>query len=133
MTSQVIAIGLIWSDDKRILVGRRSDDQVLGGFDELPGGKCEPGESIEHAVVRECKEETSLNVSVIAHRLTCRHTYPHGELELHFFDCRWDGESNDEHPSPQFQWWTVHEVLGGNFPPANRELLQSLADRPHPV
>ena len=62
-----IAVGLIWHEG-RLVVGRRSAEQTLGGYDEFPGGKCEPGEEPSSAVIRECFEETGLRVTLIGPR-----------------------------------------------------------------
>ncbi len=62
-----IAVGLVWHQGK-LVVGRRSVEQTLGGYDEFPGGKCEPGEELSSTVVRECEEETGLRVKLISLR-----------------------------------------------------------------
>ena len=50
----------------RILLARRTDGRDLAGLWEFPGGKCEPGESPEQALVRELQEELGINVQVAA-------------------------------------------------------------------
>ena len=131
MSRQLIVIGLIWNNQCRLVVGKRAEGSVLAGYDEFPGGKCSENESLESAVIRECLEETGLAVQIRSHRLVSQHTYSHGQLDLHFFDC----QAADER-SPllrPFDWWTIEEVLAGNFPPANEAILQSLRKSPHPI
>src|SRR4051794_17849160 len=70
----------------RFLVRRRPAGTPLAGCWEFPGGKCEPGESPESAARRECLEETGLEVRIGPLRETICHTYPHGRVELWFFD-----------------------------------------------
>ena len=131
MSRQQIAIGLIWNSVGQLAIGRRAEGTVLAGYDELPGGKCQEGESPEEAVIRECLEETGQAVRVMSLRLTTLHDYAHGQLELHFYDC----QVTDKLAPLQtpFRWWSVAEVLAGHFPPANKDLLNSLRTTPHPI
>ena len=127
-----IAIGLIWSDG-RLVVGRRPKESVLAGYDELPGGKCEPDESPEQAVVRECFEETGFGVSVLGPRLEIEYTYPHGQVHLHFFDCRLRQGSGTPAPKEPFRWTSVEEIFRLRMPEANATLLDSLRKTPGPL
>lgn len=58
-----ISTGVAVVKDGQILLIRRSVDDFLGGYYELPGGGVDAGETIEHAAMREMKEETGLEVS----------------------------------------------------------------------
>lgn len=69
------------------LVGRRPDGVPLAGFWEFPGGKVEPLESAEAAAVRECREETGLDVHVVGEFPPVDFAYSHGTLRLRFFAC----------------------------------------------
>ena len=88
VSDQIVTIGvaLVWRGD-RLLVGIRPEGAPLAGYHEFPGGKAAPGESPADAAVRECLEETGVAVRILAERLRRRHDYPHGSLDLHFFDC----------------------------------------------
>ncbi len=124
-----IAVGLIWHEG-RLVVGRRSAEQTLGGYDEFPGGKCEPGEEPSSAVIRECFEETGLRVTLIGPRDASTYELEKTILELSFFDLKlMPGATN---PSPPFAWWSVEETLAGNFPPANAGVLESIRKTPGP-
>ena len=69
------------------LIGIRRHDTVLAGYDEFPGGKCYPNESPRDCAVRECKEETGIDVVPVRALLKCQHTYDHGAVDLHFWLC----------------------------------------------
>ncbi|MDP6469251.1 MAG: NUDIX domain-containing protein, partial [Pirellulaceae bacterium] len=59
----LIAIAVV-EHNGRFLVGMRPVETVLAGFSEFPGGKVEPNEVPAQAAVRECLEETGLEVEV---------------------------------------------------------------------
>jgi 8-oxo-dGTP diphosphatase len=124
----VVGIGLVWNGDK-LAVGVRPADSPMPGFSEFPGGKCDPGELPMQAVVRECLEEMGVPIQVLGPRLQTKHHYPHGLVELHFFDCRAIGEAELK---PPFEWKTVMELGALTFPEANAELLKDLAEHPKP-
>lgn len=122
-----VAIGLVWRGAS-LLVGRRDAAAILGGHAEFPGGKCESGESFADACVRECREETGIEVELVARRLAVEHDYPYGKLELEFFDCL--PRTAAVVPRPPFEWIELARVLTLRFPPANQALLESLARDP---
>jgi len=57
-----VAIAVVFRDGLVLICRRRDDDEVLGGYWELPGGKLEPNETIERCVVREVGEEVGVEV-----------------------------------------------------------------------
>jgi mutator protein MutT len=125
-----IAVGLVWQHG-RLVVGHRSIDQTYAGLAEFPGGKCEPGEEPEAAVIREVAEETGLATRLIALRQKVDFETESVILQLHFFDL----EPPFEHSEPllPFEWWSVERVLAGSFPPANQPVLDSIRRRPGPI
>lgn len=125
-----IAVGLVWHQGK-LVVGRRSVEQTLGGYDEFPGGKCEPGEELSSTVVRECEEETGLRVKLISLRDAATYELEKTTLQLSFFDL--ELLPGPLEPSPPFAWWSVEETLTGNFPPANAGVLESIRRMPGPL
>ena len=125
----VVGIGLIWSGDK-LIVGVRQPGSALAGRSEFPGGKCHPDESPDNATIRECLEETGLAVELIGLRMRTLHSYAHGHIDLHFFDCR---PSFDAPLTPPFEWRSVRELPSLHFPDGNAELLADLANRPFPI
>ncbi|MFK7817709.1 MAG: (deoxy)nucleoside triphosphate pyrophosphohydrolase [Planctomycetaceae bacterium] len=120
-----IGIAIVKRNDQ-FLIGIREKNNVLGGLSEFPGGKCEPEEEPSDCARRECWEETGLRVRIDEPLTVCRHDYPHGALELHFFLC---SPAADEVPVPKgsFVWVDRTELLNLNFPEANAAVVQLLA------
>src|SRR3546814_12987205 len=66
----------------RILLARRTAGRDLAGLWEFPGGKREPGETPEHALVRELREELGIEVKIGAPLIAVAQQYPHTRLCL---------------------------------------------------
>ena len=113
-----------WQD--HFLVGTRQSDQVLAGFAEFPGGKCEPDESAEAGAIRECLEETAIEIRVRKLLQTGQHTYPHGRLELNFFLCEPTNQPTE--PTNPFRWIPRDELSSLPFPDANAGVIQMLGE-----
>ncbi|WP_221347641.1 (deoxy)nucleoside triphosphate pyrophosphohydrolase [Streptomyces beigongshangae] len=65
MSERIVVVGAAVLDDGRLLAARRSAPAELAGRWELPGGKVEPGESSERALVRELREELGVRAEVV--------------------------------------------------------------------
>ncbi|MFS8198551.1 (deoxy)nucleoside triphosphate pyrophosphohydrolase [Streptomyces sp. CWNU-52B] len=65
MTEQIVVVGAAVLSDGRLLAARRSAPAELAGRWELPGGKVEPGESSEQALVRELREELGVEAEPV--------------------------------------------------------------------
>jgi mutator protein MutT len=112
---------------RRVLVGVRAAQQVLGGLHEFPGGKCHPQESPAECALRECCEETGLRVDVAELLSHVTHDYSHGRVELFFYLCL----PVEDSPLPQngFRWVPICELATLNFPEGNRDVVAKLLIR----
>src|SRR5437762_4675350 len=81
------AIAIVVRDGK-ILVCQRKADDVLGGYWEFPGGKCEDGETLEECLTRELREEIGITVTSPEPLAPIDHAYDHGQVRLHPFICQ---------------------------------------------
>jgi mutator protein MutT len=99
----------------------------MPGLWEFPGGKCEPGETPADATLRECLEETGLPILLGPLRRSLVHQYPHGLVELHYFDATPIDPLAEPSPDSGFLWTPARLLPTLTFPPANAPLLLELA------
>ena len=123
----LIAIAVV-EQQGRFLVGVRPDGVPLAGFYEFPGGKVEPNEPPAQAAVRECREETGLEVEVVDAFPEHVQRYQHGDVRLLFFQCRLTGDAAQ--PLPPFRWVARRDLKTLRFPAGNDGLLELLRDEP---
>jgi len=123
----LIAIAVV-EHNGRFLVGMRPPETVLAGLSEFPGGKVEPGELPAQAAVRECLEETGLEVEVGDAFPEHVYQYHHDQVRLFFFHCRL--KQPDEQPKAPFRWVECAELSSLRFPAGNNSLLALLQDAP---
>lgn len=112
--------------DGLCLVGTRSTGVPLAGRLEFPGGKCRPGESSQDAAVRECLEETGLEVTARELLSEVTHRYEHGMIQLDFWLCHPAEHAIDQATKADFGWMPLGELDANRFPEANAELIARL-------
>lgn len=119
---------MIWQD--RCLVGVRSANGPLGGYAEFPGGKCNADERPRATAERECLEETGVTVQAAEELAVITHKYPHGTVELHFWQCRPVTDNTElllSQPLSRGFSWVRREMLTRlAFPPANATVITKL-------
>jgi len=126
----IVVVAAIVIVDDRVLLTRRSADTHLPNLWEFPGGKVEPGESMQAALVRELREEIGVEAEVFDEYFTATHRYPEKSIELHFFNCAIVEGSPRAIEVADVQWCSLSDLLSWEFPEADRELIKRLA-RPH--
>jgi 8-oxo-dGTP diphosphatase len=123
---QRVAVAVI-EQDGRYVVGTRRPGELLAGRAEFPGGKCLPTENGSACAVRECREETGLDVTALRLLYACRHPYAHGTLDLEFWLCRPASPETSRTVGGGFQWLPLQALKSLHFPEANRPVLSLLA------
>ncbi|MFW5802390.1 MAG: A/G-specific adenine glycosylase [Verrucomicrobiota bacterium] len=119
-----IAVAVIEDGQGRILIQQRPAEGMLGGLWEFPGGKQEPGESLEQTAIRETREETGLDIAVDAPLATVNHAYSHFRITLTAFRAHVAGGILN---SPLNARWTPRcELRNYPFPKANITILNAL-------
>jgi 8-oxo-dGTP diphosphatase len=88
-----VAVGVLIDAAGRFLLTSRPPGKVYAGYWEFPGGKLEPGETVEAALRRELHEELGITIGVAEPWQTELMDYPHARVRLHFCKVReWRGE-----------------------------------------
>jgi 8-oxo-dGTP diphosphatase len=123
-TPTPIAIAVV-EHEGRFLIGQRPPGVPLAGLWEFPGGKIEIGETPEQAAVRECLEETGVQVESLFRYPEQTQDYSHGSVHLIFVACRPTAAASDM-PRMPFQWVPQSDLRRYEFPLGNRGLLHLL-------
>lgn len=116
-----VGAAITWRDEQTFLVAQRKQKGLLGGMWEFPGGKQEPGESMEACIQRELQEELGIDVMVGEHFLQVRHTYSHFHLRMQVHHCSWQGDMPQVLDCADFRWVTLKEC--GELPFGKADLL----------
>src|SRR3546814_578594 len=115
----------------RVLLARRTEGRDLAGLWEFPGGKREPGETPEHALVRELREELGIEVKVGAPLIAVAQQYPHKRLRLDVRRVtRWRGTPRG-HEGQALAWVPPDKPPGYAMPPADRDRKSTRLNSSH--
>lgn len=123
-----IGVAVIWNEQGQILIDRRRPDGLLGGLWEFPGGKIEPGESIEDCIKREIQEEIGIEIEVGDRLMTIDHAYTHYRVTLNVHHCRYISGEPQPIECDEVRWVTVNELDQFPFPKANVQIIAALGD-----
>ncbi len=124
-----ITAALITSQGK-LLVAQRPPGKKFGLLWEFPGGKVEPGEALEESIVREIREELSLEIQVQSLFKTISLREPGSQAHLHAYWCTIRGGSMILLEHVAIRWATKPELLGLEFTKVDRLLMPYLEKLP---
>ena len=123
MTEVVAA--LIW-DENRFLACQRPAHKARGLLWEFVGGKLEPGETREQALIRECREELDITVVPRDIFMEVTHEYPDLTVHLTLFNADLPHGEPKALEHNDLRWITVEEIDQLAFCPADEEILERL-------
>ena len=130
METVLVSAAALIDKDNRVLIAQRPDGKSMAGLWEFPGGKVEAGERPEEALIRELREELSIDVTeaCLAPFVFASHAYDDFHLLMPLYVCRkWDGQ-----PAPKegqaLKWVFARELKNYPMPPADLPLIAHLRD-----
>ncbi len=122
---QEVVAALIW-DGPRFLICQRPPNKARGLLWEFVGGKVEPGETRQAALVRECREELDILVRVDALFMELVHDYPDVTVHLMLFHAAIEEGRPKMLEHHDIRWITVDVIDNYPFCPADTQILQRL-------
>ena len=125
----VVAVALVDSDG-RVLIAQRPKGKQLAGLWEFPGGKLEPGERPEEALIRELREELGIEVKApcLAPLTFASHAYDDFHLLMPLYICRrWEGFVSSRE-GQALKWVKPAKLRDFPMPPADEPLIPHLQD-----
>lgn len=125
----VVACALV-DTDRRVLIAQRPEGKHMAGMWEFPGGKVDPGETPEAALIRELREELDVETkqACLAPLSFASHSYEHMHLLMPLYVCRrWQGTPRArEHKA--LKWVRPQALRDYPMPPADEPLIAALCD-----
>jgi 8-oxo-dGTP diphosphatase len=126
----LVAACALVDPDGRVLLAKRPPGKPLAGLWEFPGGKIEPGETPEVALIRELEEELGIRIAgkCLAPLSFASHSYPDFHLLMPLYVCRrWDGEI-EARQGQELSWVRAQRLADYAMPPADEPLKAVLRD-----
>jgi len=125
-TIEVVA-ALIWDGD-RFMACQRPPHKARGLLWEFVGGKVEPGETKEAALIRECREELDVTLKVGTVFMEVLHEYPDIIVNLTLFNASIAEGTPKKLEHNDIKWITVEEIPNYDFCPADKEILGRICE-----
>ena len=126
MITEVVA-ALIWDGDK-FMICQRPSNKARALLWEFVGGKVEQGETKEQALIRECKEELNVLLSVGDVFIDVIHEYPDITVHLTLFNATLAEGEPQKLEHNDIQWITAREIPNYEFCPADEEILRKIKE-----
>ena len=125
MTEVVAA--LIWDKDK-FMICQRPTHKARALLWEFVGGKVEPGETKEQALIRECQEELAVTLAVGNIFMDVVHEYPDITVHLTLFNATISDGVPQKLEHNDIKWIKPNEIHNYNFCPADEEILKKIIE-----
>lgn len=122
-----VVAALIWDNDK-FMICQRPENKARGLLWEFVGGKVEPNETKEHALIRECQEELDITLEVGKVFLDVVHEYPDITVHLTLFNAVISEGEPKLLEHNDLRWITPKEIPQYDFCPADEEILERIIE-----
>ncbi len=121
-----VVAAVICNEDNKILIAQRNLKKSQGGLWEFPGGKIELGETREHAIIREIKEEMNIEIEVEKYLAEKVFEYPEKTINLIALKCKIINGKITLNEHEDAKWINKNELTNYNFAPADRFIIKKL-------
>ncbi len=125
-----VVAALIW-DNKKFMICQRPAGKARGLLWEFVGGKVEPGETKEQALIRECQEELAITLSVGNVFMDVVHKYPDITVHLTLFHATIAEGVPQKLEHNDIRWITPEQIPNYAFCPADEEILKKIIEVYH--
>ncbi len=122
-----VVAALIWDGD-RFLACQRPANKARALLWEFVGGKVEPGETKEQALIRECREELDITLAVEDVYMDVIHQYPDIQVHLTLFNAKIAEGMPKKLEHNDIRWVLPSEIPQYAFCPADKEILEKLME-----
>ena len=126
-----VVAALIWDNKQRFLICQRPAHKQRGLLWEFVGGKVEAGESQPEALIRECKEELAIEISVEQEFMSLTHNYPDIEIRLTIFNATIRSGVPQLLEHHAIKWINPVEIDQFDFCPADQAILEEIKKHYH--
>lgn len=120
-----VVAALMWDKDK-FMICQRPANKARGLLWEFVGGKVEVGETMQQALIRECREELAVTLSVGDVFMDVVHDYPDLTVHLTLFHATISVGTPQKLEHNDIRWITIDEISNYDFCPADKEILENL-------
>ena len=124
-----IGVAVIANQQGKILIDRRKNEGEMAGLWEFPGGKIEPGETVEDCIIREIKEELDIEIILGDRLTTITYAYKTFNVTLYVHECQHASGNPQPLECQEIRWVEPAEMNQYEFPQANRQIIDLLQQR----
>lgn len=121
-----VVAAVIKDDSGKILITQRNLKKSQGGLWEFPGGKIEPNETKEQAIIREIKEELNIDINVKNYIDEKIFTYPEKDINLIALGCSIINGNIELLEHEDYRWVSSSELENFEFAPADMFIVEKL-------
>ena len=121
-----VVAAVIRNDEGRVLISQRLEKAVFPLYWEFPGGKVEPGETDQQALVREIREELGVDIEVGESLGTKVHEYRDFVVDFRLFEARITNGKPRAIACKTFRWVLPRDLGDYKFPPADEDAISRL-------
>lgn len=121
-----VVAAVIKDENEKILITQRNLKKAQGGLWEFPGGKIEPNETRENAIVREIKEELDIDIEVKSYLSEKVFNYPEKDINLIALECKKISGEIKLLEHEDYKWVSRNELDNFQFAPADLFIIEKI-------